>query len=86
MTRMNNLIHRFTELFAQLGLPSTEPEIRKFIAEHSPLADHVALADAPFWTVAQATFLKEELFRDADWAAVVDQLNAALRASPPQRR
>ena len=46
---------------------------------HTPLADDVALADAPFWNAAQAAFLREELLEDADWAEVVDQLNLALR-------
>jgi hypothetical protein len=74
--------HRFAELFAQLGLPSDEPAIRRFIATHSPLAAGIELADATFWTTGQAAFLREEIVRDADWAEVVDQLNAALRAPP----
>ena len=72
--------HRFSELFAQLGLPSDPAGIQTFVSAHSPLADHLALADAPFWTAAQATLLREELLGDADWAEVVDQLNNALRA------
>ena len=60
---MEKSFHRFSELFAQLGLPAD-----------------VLLADAPFWTPAQATLLREELLEDADWAEVIDQLNAALRA------
>ncbi len=35
---MDMSVHRFAELFAQLGLPSDEPAIRRFIATHSPLA------------------------------------------------
>lgn len=77
---MDKTFHRFSELFAQLGLPATEPEIRKFIATHSPLANDFLLADAPFWTPAQASLLREEILEDADWAEVVDQLNVALRA------
>ncbi|WP_066707245.1 DUF2789 domain-containing protein [Curvibacter delicatus] len=72
--------HRFSELFAQLGLPSDPVGIQAFVSAHSPLADHVALADAPFWTAAQAAMLREELLGDADWAEVVDQLSNALRA------
>ncbi len=71
--------HRFTELFAQLGLPRDEQTIRQFIAAHSPLAGDIVLADAPFWSVSQASFLREEISRDADWADRVDQLNVALR-------
>ncbi|MBH2037680.1 MAG: DUF2789 domain-containing protein [Pseudomonadales bacterium] len=72
--------HRFTELFAQLGLPVDVVGIRQFIAQHSPLEAEVKLEDASFWSQAQATMLREEIFLDADWAEVVDQLNAALRA------
>lgn len=73
--------HSFTELFAQLGLPADEAGIGHFLAAHRPLATEVALADAPFWNAAQADFLREEIIGDADWAEVVDQLNAALRAA-----
>ena len=76
---MDQPIHPFSELFAQLGLPSDEAAIRQFIAAHSPLRPDIDVADAPFWTDAQAAFLKEEKLEDADWAELVDQLNLALR-------
>ncbi len=72
--------HRFSELFAQLGLPSEPAGIQAFLRTHAPLAGGIALADAPFWTAAQAAMLREELLEDADWAEVVDQLSNALRA------
>lgn len=72
--------HRFCELFAQLGLPSGQEDIRAFLGRHGPLPEAVALPDAPFWTPAQAALLREGLAQDADWAEVVDQLNVALRA------
>ena len=75
----------FYRAFAQLGLPADQPAIRRFIATHSPLAAGIELADATFWTAGQASFLREEIVRDADWAEVVDQLNSALRAPPSQR-
>ena len=78
---MEQAFHRFSELFAQLGLPSDESGIRHFIATHAPLPGDVDLADAPFWTPAQAAMLRDEIEDDADWAEVVDQLNVALRAS-----
>jgi hypothetical protein len=81
---MNTPAHHFLELFAQLGLPSGEQDIRRFIAQHTPLAANIALADAPFWTKAQAAFLREELLGDADWADVIDQLNLSLRANEAQ--
>lgn len=65
-------------LFEQLGLPHSEAEIAQFITDHRPLPDSVLLTDAPFWTPAQAQFLKESLKQDADWAPVVDDLNALL--------
>jgi len=68
------------QLFQQLGLPDSPEQIRRFVTRHRPLADGVRLADAPFWTPAQAQFLGEELRDDADWAEVVDQLNLMLRA------
>ena len=39
----------------------------------------IALADAFFWTPAQAAFLREKIQEDADWAEIVDQLNLMLR-------
>lgn len=71
--------HQFCELFAQLGLPSDVKDIAAFIKSHSPLNAGTRLEDAGFWTPAQAALLRDELLRDADWSAVVDQLNLALR-------
>ena len=76
---MDQPVHPFSELFAQLGLPDDEPAIRQFIATHSPLRSDLDLAEAPFWTDSQAAFLKEQKMVDADWAEQVDQLNLALR-------
>ena len=72
--------HTLRVLFEQLGLPGTTAAIDAFIAQHRPLADDVALADASFWTPAQSQFLREEVEEDADWAELVDQLNLRLRA------
>ncbi|HIV70187.1 MAG TPA: DUF2789 domain-containing protein [Candidatus Aquabacterium excrementipullorum] len=70
--------HEFFELFEQLGLPSSEPEIRQFINTHRPLPGEVKITEAPFWTAEQARLLHELLLQDADWAVVVDNLNVAL--------
>ncbi|MHB8949261.1 MAG: DUF2789 domain-containing protein [Rhodoferax sp.] len=75
---MDQPMHRFHALFAQLGLPSDELGIRQFITQDASLAPDVKLDDAAFWTPAQATFLREALVQDADWAEQVDQLNEAL--------
>lgn len=77
---METPIHSMSTLFDQLGLPSDSAAIEGFIEAHGPLPPDVALSDAPFWTSAQATFLREEIFEDADWAEVVDELNAQLHA------
>lgn len=79
---MDASFHRFSDLFAQLGLPSDEMGIRAFLKAHATLPPQVRLADAPFWTPAQATMLREELLEDADWAEVIDQLNLALHQQP----
>jgi hypothetical protein len=71
--------HDLASLFAQLGLANDPAAIDAFIATHRPLAEDIALADAPFWTPAQAAFLAEELQADADWAEVIDELNMDLR-------
>lgn len=77
---MQSSFHRFSELFAQLGLPDDPEGIETFLRRHSPLPSDVHLADAPFWTSSQASMLREEVLGDADWAEVVDQLNNALRS------
>lgn len=77
---MENPLHDMNNLFAQLGLPADPLAIRDFIARHSPLPPDVLLAEAPFWTVAQANFLREGLLVDADWSDVIDELNRDLRA------
>lgn len=77
---MDNLNPTMPDLFQQLGLPSEESDIRKFISEHRPLPPNTRLADASFWTEAQSRFLRDELAEDAEWAEVVDQLNLALSA------
>jgi hypothetical protein len=75
---METPVHTMENLFAQLGLRSDPDAIASFVAAHSPLAPDVPLADAPFWTPAQARFLREEIVEDADWAEIIDQLNASL--------
>lgn len=77
---MESSIHSLSSLFDQLGLPSDLMAIEKFIKMHSPLATNVLLSDALFWTTAQASFLHEEILNDADWAEVIDQLNAKLHS------
>ncbi len=75
---MDANLHTMSNLFAQLGLPSDADAIEEFIRRHRPLGNEIALYRAPFWTEAQRSFLKEEIIEDADWAAVIDELNGRL--------
>jgi len=77
---MESSTHCISSLFDQLGLPSDSISIESFIRMHSPLATYVLLSEAPFWTTTQAAFLREETLNDADWAEVIDQLNARLHS------
>lgn len=77
--QMEQPSHAFHELFAQLGLPNDEASIAQFLHHHSPLLGDVELPDAPFWSPAQAAFLRETLQLDNDWSQQVDQLSKALR-------
>jgi len=70
--------HDMTSLFDQLGLPSDEENIQKFIEEHRLLAD-TTLFDADFWTDSQAKFLRDQIKADADWAVIIDTLDTSLR-------
>lgn len=79
---MEQPVHPFSELFAQLGLADDEASIRRFIASHAPLPEGMRLEEAPFWTPAQAQLLREERLEDADWIVVIDQLNVAMHATP----
>jgi hypothetical protein len=76
---MEKPVHHFTELFEQLGLPADEASIRDFIERHAPLPETLQLHEAPFWSESQAAFIFNALEEDADWAEVVDHLDASLR-------
>lgn len=76
---MHSPNHDLGALFKQLGLPADDASQQAFISQHTPLPEHILLADAPFWNVAQAALLREQINVDADWAEVVDQLNLLLR-------
>ena len=78
---MEYSFHSFSELFKQLGLGGSDVEIEGFLREHMPLPTGMLLSDAPFWSPAQATFLREARESDSDWSEVVDALNVALRVA-----
>jgi hypothetical protein len=77
--RMELSVHSLADLFDQLGLASDGQAIDAFIALHRPLSESLALPDAPFWSPAQSSFLREGWRQDADWVEIIDQLNTRLR-------
>lgn len=79
---MAHAIHYFGDLFAQLGLPNNDLDIKRFLATHASMTNGVRLPDAPYWTPSQAAFLRESLLQDSDWSGLVDQLSKALQGPP----
>ncbi|WP_339721142.1 DUF2789 domain-containing protein [uncultured Paraglaciecola sp.] len=71
--------HSIHSLFDQLGLESTDEAINRFVAKHGSLAAKVKLHQADFWSESQGAFLKQMTEEDADWAEIVDELDAMLR-------
>lgn len=76
---METTMHSESDLFEQLGLPSSEKDIQAFISSYHPLPANIKLHEAPFWNNAQARFLRDQIAIDADWAVPIDKLDARLR-------
>lgn len=76
---MDTSKHTLAALFEQLGMPSDQASIERFISRHSPLPSEIALQDAPFWSDSQSNFLEEGLEDDSDWAEIIDELDAQMR-------
>ena len=76
---METPIHTIASLFDQLGLESTDEAIEDFINRNGPLPSGVELYKADFWTGSQASFFKQMIDEEADWAEIVDRLDAMLR-------
>ena len=74
---MDTVERNLNALLEQLGLPSGAYALESFVAQHRPLRAEIPLAEAEFWTPAQ--FLREAIETDAEWAEVVDELDALLR-------
>ncbi|MDF5938709.1 DUF2789 domain-containing protein [Pseudomonas aeruginosa] len=74
---MDTSPHTFSNLFRQLGLPLGGTTSSPSLARHH-LEEGTALPDAPFWNPAQASFLREALAEDSDWAEQVDELALQL--------
>ncbi|OSP51977.1 hypothetical protein B7G55_06240 [Aeromonas hydrophila] len=75
---MEFLTHNLAALFAQLGLANDELSLHRFIHEHR-LDNQTLLPEAPFWNRAQADFLRDALWNDADWSEAIDELDVLLR-------
>ncbi|MCX4027716.1 DUF2789 domain-containing protein [Endozoicomonas sp. SM1973] len=75
---MDTSQHNLSTLFQQLGLSASNEEIDKFLTVHS-LKPDAQLSEADFWNESQAEFLRVAVEEDADWAEVVDELDARLR-------
>ncbi|MBI1752231.1 MAG: DUF2789 domain-containing protein [Acidobacteria bacterium] len=78
-------LHCMTHLFDQLGLASGREDIQAFLEFHRPLADHIRLSEAPFWSASQSALLREQVQQDADWVGVIDELNIRLRETTTNR-
>ena len=69
--------YHMSELFAQLGLDSSDEAIDRFI-ENNQLAKEEKLTEASIWNDNQLMFLQEEWEKDAAWVEVIDELNVRL--------
>jgi hypothetical protein len=81
---MEQPTHKMTDLFRQLGLPEEPEDMAAFLSTHRPLPPETLLADAPIWSPAQSSFLREGLAQDADWAGLMDRLDISLRDGKPK--
>lgn len=75
---MEQHAHSMNNLFSQLGQPSDDLAIDRFIAANRPMAGATRLHEAAFWNASQSEFLQRAIGDDADWAAVADALNSEL--------
>ena len=69
--------YNMNELFAQLGLDSSDEAIDKFIADNQ-LSSEEKLIEDNFWTDSQRMFLQEEWQNDAAWVETIDELNVRM--------
>ncbi len=69
--------YTMNDLFAQLGLESSDEAIDTFIENHQ-LAKEEELISSDVWTDSQRAFLQEEWKKDAAWVEVIDDLNVRM--------
>ena len=75
---MDTSNHTLQALFKQLGLSNNDISIENFI-HNNHLPREIPLENAAFWSAGQAQFIHESIALDADWAEVVDHLDAMQR-------
>ncbi|TXD96445.1 DUF2789 domain-containing protein [Psychrobacter frigidicola] len=69
--------YNMNELFAQLGLDSSDEAIDEFV-EKNQLTKEEKLIESDIWNDNQRMFLQEEWEKDAAWVEVIDDLNVRL--------
>ena len=69
--------YNMNELFAQLGIDSSDEAIDSFI-EKNQLAKEEKLIESTVWNDSQRAFLQEEWNKDAAWVEVIDDLNVRM--------
>lgn len=69
--------YSINDLFAQLGLDSSDKDIDNFIEANKLSADE-ELVNAKIWSDKQRMFLQEEWKRDAVWVEIIDELNVRM--------
>ncbi|WLP94052.1 DUF2789 family protein [Psychrobacter sp. M13] len=69
--------YSINDLFAQLGLDSSDEAIDNFIEANKLSADE-ELVNAKIWSDKQRMFLQEEWKRDAVWVEIIDELNVRM--------
>ncbi len=69
--------YSINDLFAQLGLDSSDEAIDNFI-EKNKLAKDEELINSSIWNDKQRMFLQEEWKRDAVWVEIIDELNVRM--------
>lgn len=69
--------YTINDLFAQLGLDSSDEAIDSFVEEHQ-LAKGEELIKSKVWSDSQRMFLQEEWNKDAAWVEIIDDLNVRM--------
>ena len=69
--------YSMNELFAQLGLDSSDEAIDSFV-ENNKLAKEEKVIEAAVWNDNQRALLQEQWNKDAAWVEVIDDLNVRM--------